>query len=545
MKEVLLLPAELLRSFQNGDTVVFLGADFSAAAGLPEWVDLVRPLAQAIGSRWPMNDQDITTDRFLNTIQYYENQRGRNALISYLRKALDSSGKPLALIHQLVASLPVDTVFTTTYDDFIEEAFRQIRRDYNVVVDEAELAFWQKDKAQIVKLCGDLRQPKSIMISHRDFSTYSSTHPRLVERLRSTLESVSALFLGYSLRDPFFNQIWDSIGLDFGALRRRGYAVLLDESPLHIDDLQHRGIQAINLETNGHDKQTVLERWLTSLINAIPFHHPLAENGKEEKQLESEPTFGTSNRWAVLVGINEYEDHNNYGQLQVCTKDVKALQEQLVIGGFDSSHIRLLTDKATAPPTRENILVALKSIADATEPDDLLLFYYSGHGDEDSGESYLVARNSRRLVLPDSAVPISRVKEIVEQAPARGKIIILDACHSGADIGGKGPKRMSTEFIRRVFEEAEGLAILASCKQGQLSYEWRAQERSVFTHFLLEALAGKSDPDEKGFVTIQDVNRYVVDKVKLWASQNNTSQTPTLQYTVSGDIVLCKYTFSD
>ncbi len=254
-----------------------------------------------------------------------------------------------------------------------------------------------------------------------------------------------------------------------------------------------------------------------------------------------EPFYGTGNRWAVLVGVNHYDDKANYGELHVCVKDVRAIREQLTAGGFDPERIRLLTDDTPEElPTRDNILVALKAVADATEPDDLLLFYYSGHGDEDEGESYLVARNGQRLVLGDTAVRVSRVKEIVEQAPARAKVIVLDACHSGADIGGKGPKPMSEEFIRRVFEQAEGLAILASCKQGQLSYEWRAQERSVFTHYLLEALAGQADRDEKGFVTVQDANRHVVNGVKLWASQRNRSQTPTLQYTVVGDIVLTR-----
>jgi hypothetical protein len=252
--------------------------------------------------------------------------------------------------------------------------------------------------------------------------------------------------------------------------------------------------------------------------------------------------YGTGNRWAVLVGVNTYEDKTNYGQLHVCVKDVQTIHDQLVAGGFDPARIRLLTDETSELPTRENILVALKAVADATEPDDLLLFYHSGHGDEDDGESYLVARNGRRLVLGDTAVSVSRVKEIIEEAPARAKVIVLDACHSGADIGGKGPQPMSPEFIRRVFEQAEGLAILASCQQGQLSYEWQAQERSVFTHYLLEALEGQADRDEKGFVTVQDANRHVTNGVRLWASQHNVSQIPTLQYTVAGDIVLTHYT---
>ena len=85
------------------------------------------------------------------------------------------------------------------------------------------------------------------------------------------------------------------------------------------------------------------------------------------------------------------------------------------------------------------------------------------------------------------------------------------------------------------------MAILASCKQGQLSYEWRLQERSVFTHYLLDALKGEADRDEKGFVTVQDASRHVTDGVKLWASQRNVSQTPTLQYSVAGDIILTRH----
>jgi hypothetical protein len=254
-----------------------------------------------------------------------------------------------------------------------------------------------------------------------------------------------------------------------------------------------------------------------------------------------EPLYGIGNRWAVLVGVNEYEDKANYGQLHVCAKDVHAIREQLIDGGFDPVRIRLLTDETGELPTKANILVALKAAAVATELDDLLLFYYSGHGDEEGGESYLVARDGRRLVLSDTAVPLSRVREIVEGAPARAKVIVLDACHSGADIGGKGPKPMSEEFIRRVFEQAEGLAILASCKQGELSYEWREYERSAFTHFLLEALEGQADRDEKGFITVQDANRHVTNGVKLWASQRYVSQTPTMQYTVAGDIILVRY----
>ncbi len=249
---------------------------------------------------------------------------------------------------------------------------------------------------------------------------------------------------------------------------------------------------------------------------------------------------GTGNRWALLVGVDHYDDGQYYGDLKLCKKDVSALRDQLVTGGFEPERLHSITGGPGEEPTRSNVLANLKSIADATEPDDLLLFYYSGHGDQAEGESYLVGQDGRHLVLSDTAIAVSRVKQILEDSPARAKVIILDACHSGADIGSKGPKPMTAEFINRVFEQAEGLAILASCKQGQLSYEWREAERGVFTHYLLEALGGKADRDEKGFVTVQDASRHVTNGVKLWASQKKLSQTPTLEYRVAGDIILTR-----
>ena len=82
---------------------------------------------------------------------------------------------------------------------------------------------------------------------------------------------------------------------------------------------------------------------------------------------------------------------------------------------------------------------------------------------------------------------------------------------------------------------------LASCQQGQVSYEWEQASQSVFTHYLLEGLAGGADFDNKGFVTIQDINRYVADRVTVWAVEHGRSQTPTLGGGWSGDIVVGDY----
>lgn len=255
-------PVELLESLQSYDVVLFLGAGLSIGAGLPGWANLIRPLAQTVGARWPTDEADLTTDHLLTAAQHYENQRGRHALIQHMRDMLDTTGIQLTPVHRLVASLPVRVIFTTNYDDLIERAWGQTGQRPNVIISEPELAFWSEERVKIVKLCGDLHRPESIIITRRDFNTYFATRSRLAERLRTTLESKTALFLGYSLQDPFFNQIWDHIGLDFGRLRRWSYAVLFDADALETDDLRQRGIHVINLEIRDRDCTVLLTEWL-------------------------------------------------------------------------------------------------------------------------------------------------------------------------------------------------------------------------------------------------------------------------------------------
>jgi caspase domain-containing protein len=254
---------------------------------------------------------------------------------------------------------------------------------------------------------------------------------------------------------------------------------------------------------------------------------------------------GNRNRLAVLVGVNHYDDNLSFGQLTVCAHDATKLAEHLVTGGFEPRRIHLLTDQEEQEkwPLYAIILTKLEVVAKATEEDDLLLFYFSGHGqiDAETGKAYLIPRNGTGAALRRTAIAIQDVKEIMLNAKAKQKVIVLDACHSGANSGIKASRSMSPSFIENVFTQAEGLAIISSCTGGQFSYEWPEKECSVFTFYLLEALRGHADRAHKGCVTVQDVNWHVVNGVKDWATEHSVSQTPRLNYLVEGDIPITYY----
>ncbi len=530
---------ELKQNIASGAVSAFVGAELSEAAGLPDWYDLIAELSARTGYKLPPREW-VTGDALIDAAQAYVNRQGLHSLISQLKDRLDTTGKQPTPAHEALARLPISLVFTANFDDFLERAFRDAGKRVEVITRDSSIPFMRRgpDTVNIVKLYGDLDQPDTIVLARQQFESYFLQRPQMVKLLETSLATTDALYLGWSGSDPYFKLVFGELLARFGDMLRPGYAAVFDVNPDQRDELARKHIRVVDVPAG--DRGEGAAAWLATLAPppAAPVEPALPPEGKGSAgQIRVRPVLNSGKAWGVLVGINQYENQPNIPSLSVCVNDVTAVHARLA-SSFTAP--RLLTDATPeCLPTRANILSELNSVAQAAGEGDLLLFYFSGHGIAEGGESYLLPRDARVAALRLTAVAMKDVREIMESSYARAKVIILDACHSGAAIG-KAEPVMTPEFIQRVFTEAEGVAVLASCKQGQQSWEWRQQSQSVFTHFLLEALAGKADTDGKGFVTVSDASRYVTDAVKQWAVEHGVPQTPTLQYTVAGDIVLVK-----
>jgi hypothetical protein len=528
---------QLKEALLSKSLVLFIGPDLPRnITGLPSRDDLAAALATRRGYSNQMTLAEVT--------QRYYSFGNRWEFSNFIRDSLETTSNFPRPFHKKIAEVVkehnIELIIDTTFDKLLKTAVEMACASINYVIHGTDVSFIKSNRPTIIKLYGEIQQPETLIVTDQDHLILLRDRDKepILDEVRRAFRRNTILFLGYNLADPDFRIIFDQIAENH--FTRTPFAVWSGLSEVDVQMWRDRGI--VILETDPFGILGAMDQTkFNSIKSEVPVLYPAASH-PAIGNLEIPRTvkyYGNGNRWGLIVGVNQYDDMNHYRNLHVCDKDALALYNQLLSSGYQKERVRILTDNTPDElPTRDNVLVALKSIAQATEPDDLLLFFYSGHGDEENGESYLISRSGKRLVLDDSAIRISRIKQIMEQSPARAKIIILDACHSGANIEGKGSKQMSDEFIRSVFSQAEGLAILASCKQGQVSYEWKTNERSVFTYFLLEALSGCADVDEKGFVTIQDANRYVVNGVKLWASQHNFSQTPTLQVEIAGDIII-------
>jgi hypothetical protein len=245
---------------------------------------------------------------------------------------------------------------------------------------------------------------------------------------------------------------------------------------------------------------------------------------------------------ALLVGVNKYHDSKLNG-LRFAVNDVSSVYSVLTDpyrGGFASDNCILMTDKSEGnlKPLRSNLLSSINSLSGTAKPNDYILFFFSGHGIEENGKSYLLPCDARINVLRDTAVSIDWIKTTLQSSKAHTKVLILDACHAGAMKGKAESGRMTKGLHDALFPPMEGFAVLSSCKLHEASYEMPEKKHGVFSYFLIEGLQGGADFDSDGHIMVSDASRYTTEKTMDWSFKENVVQTPNLESHVVGDLVL-------
>ena len=234
-------------------------------------------------------------------------------------------------------------------------------------------------------------------------------------------------------------------------------------------------------------------------------------------------------RWAVLIGVNTYEDEQGIGPLKYCVADMKLLSEVLTgpRGGFQRENVLLMTDSAEQSihrPTYSNMVTMIPRWLEDVGPEDDVLIAFSGHGMAEDDQCYLLPGDAKRGALRLTSVGVPQVREWLEGCRAQRKVLILDACHSGA---GKAPGQMSEEMMAEL-EKGHGFVRLASCDTTQKSSEAPELGHGVFTYHLAQAIQGKGDLDRDGRVGADEAYRYVAREVQLWARRKGLDQDPVL-----------------
>ncbi|MFY7822580.1 caspase family protein, partial [Planktothrix agardhii] len=190
----------------------------------------------------------------------------------------------------------------------------------------------------------------------------------------------------------------------------------------------------------------------------------------------------------IAIGINQYQylQPLNYAQ-----KDAEAIYEYLVdVAGFPRDQSLLITDKSpqmskmSTYPNRENIVDWVESFCkEQLGPEDVLWFFFSGHGFAKDGRDYLLPIDGNPTQLETTGIPIQELFDYFKAAATDKILVLLDINRAQGAHAGESVGTQTAEIARKL-----KIPTILSCQPEQLSRETSALRQGFFTSVLLEGL---------------------------------------------------------
>jgi len=236
------------------------------------------------------------------------------------------------------------------------------------------------------------------------------------------------------------------------------------------------------------------------------------------------------NCYLVAIGINEYKNPAldlNYAKAdaQAFSKTISTIGKDL----FKKIEIYELYDKEA---TRSNILSLLDELAGIVEPQDVLVFYYAGHGSMVENKFFFIPTESVTLYqldkLTEESIYAGIIQEKLKNIPALKQVVVLDACQSGGSAELLAQRGAGEEKALAQLSRGSGVHVMAASGSEQFATEVGSLGHGLFTYTILEALSGQADGAPKdGNVTIYELKAYVNDQVpELSKKYKGSAQWP-------------------
>jgi hypothetical protein len=193
---------DFTRELHAQNAAVFAGAGLSMASGYVDWKGLLEELVRDLRL-----DPNLETD-LVSVAQYHCNQAGgKNALTTRILQHFSQTREPTEN-HRVLATLPIETYWTTNYDKLIEMSLIEAKKVPDVKYTVLHLATTKPGRDVVVyKMHGDVDHPTDAIISKEDYEAYHHTHAQFVSALRGDLIQKTFVFLGFSFSDPNLDYI--------------------------------------------------------------------------------------------------------------------------------------------------------------------------------------------------------------------------------------------------------------------------------------------------------------------------------------------------
>jgi len=222
---------------------------------------------------------------------------------------------------------------------------------------------------------------------------------------------------------------------------------------------------------------------------------------------------------ALLIGVSDYQisgSNQGFTDLPSAKLDVEGMKRILddpELGAFDQ--VTPLVN-----PRYDHMSREIETFLGKCQKSDLVLLYFSGHGakHEKTRKLYFAARgtekNEKDQLITSTAVSAATVRDWLSDCQATKKIMILDCCFSGAiDPHAKGDDTL--EALEKSLSAVKGSVILTSSSSTEISYGDSTQMSFYTRHFVRGIETGEADQNSNGFLSIDELHKYVSEKIRV------------------------------
>jgi len=224
--------------------------------------------------------------------------------------------------------------------------------------------------------------------------------------------------------------------------------------------------------------------------------------------------------WALVVGVASYDHMPVLRYTDDDAYRFYAFLKSLEGGALPDEQVRVLIDEEA---TRENVMGSMDELFGMAGPNDLIIFYFSGHGLNGSFLPIDFDGFNNKIIHEEIAAAFNKSK-------ARFKLCLADACHSGSLIAMRSvePEPELVKFYSSLAKSVSGTALLMSSKAEETSLESSGLRQGVFSHFLIRGLKGEADTNKDKVVTVQELFDFINDKVRDYTGNR---QSPVIKGT--------------
>jgi len=319
------------------------------------------------------------------------------------------------------------------------------------------------------------------------------------------------------------------------------FNVWVNESPLY----GQRGIRIRKKNSNSLDTtitivlsqgENRIETSITNVNGTESYRMPLYVNYTPAVKQKEMTRF-------IGIGIDQFKQ-SNYN-LQYSSKDIRDLAVKLKEKYKDNIVIDTLFNENI---TTEKVK-ALKEKLKQTTVNDKVIISYSGHGLLSRDYDYYLSTYAVNFSKPEeNGLPYDELENLLDSIPARKKLLLIDACHSGEVDKEEGiamnktadslslskgiiidqPQQQHHVGLKNSFElmqslfvnvgKSTGATIISAAAGNQFALERGDLKNGVFTYSLLEAM------NQYPTIKISELKKIVGERVE---QLTNGMQKPT------------------